>query len=245
MPRDENFVADLTRPWYRRWRSLVLLVVISLVLAVIFWFISIFMNVWGQVRSGEINLQSSTFTKGQVTDMSTIIDKSDPMLGAREAPISIVEFGDFQCPLTRQSHTIMLNLVKDNPKVLNLYWRNFPVLDDMSLTLAKAAECAHLQGRFWVYYTKIFEATDQDWTLDKISALAAEIGMNSDNFSKCLSDTRTMYKVYQDVEVASKLELAGTPTFFVNGFRIRGFVPEEGWQEILKKVIEYVNQPKQ
>jgi predicted DsbA family dithiol-disulfide isomerase len=54
-----------------------------------------------------------------------------------------------------------------------------------------------------------------------------------------------MYKVYQDVEVASKLELAGTPTFFVNGFRIRGFVPEEGWQEILKKVIEYVNQPKQ
>ena len=156
-----------------------------------------------------------------------------PPRGNPDAKIKLIEFGDFQCPACKASHPIINKILQDYSGKIVLYYRNFPLsMHKNSFIAAVAAECANEQGKFWEYHDILF---DNQNNLDKenLEKYAKNIGLNEEQFNLCLDNEKTKEFVLTDVNDAKKLNLKGTPTFFINGREVFG-----GNEQELRKLIE-------
>ncbi len=239
MEDSTNLIVEHTH-WYRKWWGVLLIFILTvfvlMVAAVVFYSV----DTYNKLKSGELNFQAMNFDRQKPYSFEEVTNISDPLLGDKNAPITIVEYGDFLCSRTQASLPVLRDLIKNNPKTVKLYWRHLPMVANESVLLAKAGECAHRQNRFWPYHDKLLllapSFTVQNLTVERLVDLAGEFGMNTENFSTCLNDAGTMYKLYEDAEAGETLSLDGTPTFFVNGYKIVGFISLENWQEIIDKL---------
>ncbi len=147
-----------------------------------------------------------------------------PSRGPVDAPVTIVEFTDYECPFCRRHATEIL------PVVLTRYGdsvryvvRNFPLaaLHPFAIAAAQAAECAYRQGRFWEYHDALLRDTGplSDAVL---RAHAAAAGLDLAAFESCLQAEETRTAVARDLLDGWELGVNGTPTLFINGRRLRG-----------------------
>ena len=156
-----------------------------------------------------------------------------PPRGDPNASIKIIEFSDFQCPACKASHPIIDRIFQDYQGEVVLYYRYFPLpMHENSFIAAEAAECANRQGRFWEYHNILFENQDK---LDKnnLKKYAENLGLNKEKFNICLDNEETKEIVLIDVNNAKKLNLKGTPTYFINGREFFGANQQE-----IEKIIE-------
>ncbi len=165
--------------------------------------------------------------------------KDAPILGYSDAPISIVEFADFQCPYSKQSEPVMRQLLAKYPEVIKIQFRDKPLTDihTEALTAAEAANCAGRQNKYWEYNQALFNQQDL-LKAETYQAIAQTLGLNLEKFSACLNGHLTLAKVKVDFEAAQKLGVNGTPTFFVNGRRLAGHLPLDLWEKIIAMVIQ-------
>ncbi len=174
----------------------------------------------------------------------------DPIRGDPNAPITIIEFSDFQCPFCARFHTQTLPLILkeyiDEGKV-NLVYRDFPIqsIHPNALPAAVAAECANEQGKYWEYHDMLFEK-QTDWSrLDSSAVIstfnqyAKDIGLQSPQFDSCLESGKYLEEVQGDLSDGRDYDITGTPGFFIGNDKI-GFVKLSGAQpfESFKKVID-------
>ena len=151
--------------------------------------------------------------------------------GWGDAPITIVEFSDFQCPACGQAYRDLHELLARRTDV-RLVFRNFPLdstcNEAMERTLhpdacnaAIAAECARRQNRFWEYHDRLFE---HQHTLDRDSLFryARELELDIPTFRTCLDDPATRERIADDVRAGVAAEIKSTPTLFINGRRVDG-----------------------
>ena len=156
------------------------------------------------------------------------------MLGSPKAAVTIVEFGDFGCPFTRQESLVMRALATTYGNSIRYIYRDFP-LEELHPGAERAAAggvCADAQGKFWEYHDALFASSDIGE--ERILAVAEDIGLNVDTFVACVNDDATMKEVYEDLADGVDADVTGTPTFFVNGEMIEGAVPFD----LFKKVIQ-------
>ncbi len=150
------------------------------------------------------------------------------VLGGADAPVTIIEFSDFQCPFCARFVEQAMPQIKedyiDTGKV-KMVFRNFPLrFHENAESAALAAECANEQGRFWEYHDKIFQ--NQAYLgMDNYRAWAVELGLNAGQFNSCLDSGKYAENVQKDAEDGAKAGVTGTPTFFVNGQKIVGAQP--------------------
>ncbi len=153
----------------------------------------------------------------------TIPVGDDPAWGSPAAPVTIVEFADFECPACKDSLPVLRQLRDLYKDQVRLVYRDFPLSSHpQARPAAEAAHCAHEQGKFWAYHDALFAQAPDLKTSDYVT-LANRLGLNQAEFTACLAGTRPKAAVARDLADAQGLGLSGTPTFFINGRYLSGF----------------------
>jgi protein-disulfide isomerase len=166
---------------------------------------------------------------------------NDPVKGSEKAPVTIVEFSDYQCPYcSRAEQTVQEVLKKYGDKVRFVY-RDYPLsFHPNAEGAAIASECAHEQGKFWEMHDAMF-ANQAKLGKDDLVTTAAGLGMDKDKFKSCLDTGKYKDEVQKDFADGQKYGVTGTPTFFINGIMMVGARGPESFQEIIDQELERKN----
>lgn len=157
-----------------------------------------------------------------------------PERGNPEARIKVVGWFDFQCRFCREAYFILEELFAEHPEDIYFQYRNY-VLNETSRDLAEASLCAGEQGRFWEYYSLLFE-NQSIVNADILNSFAAELGIDQEQFSICLISRKYAGQVNDDYQDAVRLGVIATPTFFINGRKVQGALPKEIWEKVIREV---------
>ncbi len=161
----------------------------------------------------------------------------DPSLGSSSAPITIIEFSDYQCPYCKRWHDdVWSEIQKNYADKVRLVYRDFPrsSIHCDATSAAEAANCAKEQDKFWEFHELLFKAESGLGT-EAYKKYAAEINLDAATFNKCLSDRRYQAEVQTDFEYAANLGISSTPTFFINGIPLVGAQPFEVFKQVIDK----------
>jgi protein-disulfide isomerase len=161
-----------------------------------------------------------------------------PVLGDEDAPVTLVEFGDYRCAVcARFFGTTEMRIREEFIKTgkVKMYWRDFAFLGPDSRAAAEAARCAGEQGAFWAYHDALLTRTlsNEEFSSEDLRAIAAEGGVDTEAFDACFSSGRYREAVEADRREGRGAGVQGTPTFFINGRRVAGAQP----YEVLRAVI--------
>jgi protein-disulfide isomerase len=148
-----------------------------------------------------------------------------PSLGLRDAPVVMVEFGDFHCTYCKRFHdeTITPLLQNYGDKILFVF-RDYPILGPDSTQAALAAECAYDQDAFWNFHDRLF-SDPTELTRPLFIKYAQDLKLNMDTFTSCYDNATHQTEVSKDYNDATALGVGATPTFFINGKMLLGAQP--------------------
>ena len=158
-----------------------------------------------------------------IIDLGAPVDPGrDPIRGPARAPVTIVEYGDFQCPYCGQAEPVLRNLLAGHGEV-RYVWRHLPLSDvhPRAQLAAEAAEAAADQGAFWPMHDLLLSQQDALAPSDLIR-YAGEIGLDTARFRDYLTRRAGAARIAEDVDSADLSGVSGVPTFFVNGLRHHG-----------------------
>jgi protein-disulfide isomerase len=161
---------------------------------------------------------------GQAVDPQSLVLDTSHMTGDKNAKVTLVEFGDFQCPACGFYHPKVKEILdhyKDD-KNFNFVFRNYPLTQHQNAQIAaEAAEAAGSQGKYWEMHNKLYD-TQNDWSestspLDIFAGYAGELGLNVDQFKNDVTSHKFASIVVADQADGNKLKVNSTPTFYLNG----------------------------
>lgn len=161
----------------------------------------------------------------------------DPVIGPEDAPITIVEFSDYECPYCQQWHTEVFDrLMLAYPEQVRLVYRDFPIsnIHPNAVPAAIAANCALEQDMFWDYHDKLFRM-ELGLSTDAYQEYASQLDLDVEEFVECLDSGRYEEEVQADFDFAANLGVRSTPTFFVNGIAVVGAQPFEVFQQVIEQ----------
>ncbi|MFH0780147.1 MAG: DsbA family protein [Parcubacteria group bacterium] len=222
--------------WYKRWWGIILIILAFGVVIFLPFYIYQFIVVYNQMQSGTY-MTTDMENEKPPYDMKLLIDDLTPSVGNGNATVSIVEFGDFNCHNTLLAYPIMQQLMTKYHDQVKFYWRNYPVVSEDSPDLAAAAICANRQGKFWPFHDRLFEVADTINALN-LDMVAESVGMNIKEFEACIGDSMTAAQLRKDYYAATDGEVQGTPTFFINGYKIPGVLPLATWDGIIQQFLK-------
>ncbi len=159
-----------------------------------------------------------------ILDLAEPVDPEvDHIRGPVEAPVTLVEYGDFECPHCGRAESVVRELVRTFGDDLAFVFRHLPLpeVHEHAQLAAEAAEAAGAQGRFWEMHDALF-AHQRALTLEDLVSYASGLGLDVERFKEDLYERRHALRVARDAESADESGAAGTPTFFINGRRYRG-----------------------
>jgi Na+/H+ antiporter NhaA len=163
-------------------------------------------------------------TEEELVDLSDDVDPArDHIRGPKDAPVTLLEYGDYQCPYCGQAEVAIRELIESFGDDLRYVWRHLPLNDvhpDAQLA-AEAAEAAAAQGEFWEYHDLLLAHQDE-LAPTQLAAFAEELGLDVDRFWEELQGREHAARVAEDVTTADASEVAGTPSFFIDGRRYQG-----------------------
>lgn len=159
-----------------------------------------------------------------------------PFLGQPDAPVTVIEMTDYECPFCRRHRQQVLgDLLAEYGGRVRYYSLHFPLtsIHPLAFRASEAAECAHDQGRFWEYSEAMFDSAER-LVPETLMALAGDVGMDVAVFSQCLTSGSKRDVVVGDIQAGQGLGVRGTPTFFINGKLLSGARP----LDVFRKVID-------
>jgi len=163
-----------------------------------------------------------------------------PSKGPATAPVTIVEFSDFQCPYCRSVTETLRKLQARYADQVRIVYRDFPLPNHKEAPkAAEAAACAHEQGRFWEMHDKLFD-NQSGLQVPDLKRRAAEIGLNTVRFDECLDSGKFSATWQQNRTEGQGYGVSATPTFFINGRMITGARPLEAFAEIIDEELARV-----
>lgn len=163
----------------------------------------------------------------------------DPAMsrGPAAAPVTIVEWSDYQCPFCKRAQPVLARLQAEFPDTVKIAFKDFPLPShERALPAALAARCAGAQGRYWEYHDLLFVA-QPDFSRDDLLGYARRLGLDAQPFSECLDSARFRDAVLADRREGREAGVRATPTFFVNGRKIEGAVPIEEFRAAIEQAL--------
>lgn len=192
---------------------------------------------WGSngptVAAAPQNVQPAAVQPAQRVDVST---EGYPSLGPTDAPITIVEFSDFQCPYCRKFHEETYQALLDAyPGQIRFVYRNLPLtsIHPEAFPSAVASLCAQDQNAFWPFHEKLFSSADLGHEV--YLQYAADLGLDVPSFEACLSSGKHDTAIFDDSDYAMSIGVGSTPTFFVNGYRVEGAYPLDYFKQVIDR----------
>jgi protein-disulfide isomerase len=160
-----------------------------------------------------------------------------PTLGPADAPITVVEFSDFQCPFCKRAAPTFRQLVDEYKGKVRIAFRQHPLpMHKNAMIAAKASLAAKEQGKFWEFHDVLFD-NQQDLSEENLVKLAQKAGLNVAKFSKDIKSTKFDEQIQQDIDFAMKNGAGGTPSFYVNGVALKGAKPLASFKEVIDRLL--------
>jgi len=209
--------------WYQKKWGKILLIILLFILALVIVYLIMVASYLRQPRSA-----------GQ----PTMVTADDPGFGSPEAKVQIVEFSDFECPFCKQAFPITRQIMNDYGDQIYFVYRDFPIhqVHPRAQKAAEAGQCAHEQGKFWPMHDKIFQ-NQASLAVSDLKRYAVQIGLNSGQFNNCLDSGKYQNEVQQDFTDGALAGVTGTPTFFINGQKVEGVIPESAFRKIINEIL--------
>lgn len=157
-------------------------------------------------------------------------------IGPADAPITIVEYSDYQCPFCRRWHDEVYEpLLAAYPGKIRLVYRHLPLtsIHPDAMSAAEAAMCAGEQDAYWQYHERLFSS--ESLGNDTYLQYAQDLGLNMINFETCLNDHKYQQAIQEDSDFAINLGIRSTPTFFINGLAVVGAQPLDIFKQVIDK----------
>jgi protein-disulfide isomerase len=162
-----------------------------------------------------------------------------PSLGPADAPVTIVEFSDFQCPFCKRAVPLIYQIAEKYPSEVRIVFRHLPLdsIHPRARAAAEAAACADDQDLFWEYHDRVFES-QQALSDDDLRGYAQEIGADLASFDACVASGKHAATVDADVAAASEIGVTGTPAFAVNGIMLFGLQDEQAIDALIRAELD-------
>tara|TARA_Y100000310_G_scaffold345864_1_gene471812 strand:+ start:7374 stop:8120 length:747 start_codon:yes stop_codon:yes gene_type:complete len=190
----------------------------------------------GSGDTGTVAPQEPTPPSAPTIDMEALLD-DDEFEGNADAPITIVEFSDFECPFCGRFYTDTLGQLREKyveTGKVKIIFRDFPLSFHPEATpAAEASECAADQGKFWEFHDLIFE-NQTTMSAASYKQWAADLGLDTEQFNSCVDDGTHAAEVRADFAAGQAAGVSGTPTFFINGQKVVGAQPFSVFEQIIE-----------
>jgi protein-disulfide isomerase len=162
-------------------------------------------------------------TDGKLVELSAPVTERDHVRGSPDAPVVLVEYGDYECPSCARAYWVIKELLEQLGDQISFVFRNFPISEThpRAEAVAEALEAAGGQGRFWEMHDWFYEHQHQLEGLD-LEHHAEDIGLDVELWRKELRERAHLDRVHEDLETGRHSGVTGTPTLFINGVRYRG-----------------------
>ena len=160
-------------------------------------------------------------------------ESSHPTLGSKDAAVKVIEFADFQCPFCKRSEDAVKAIREKYGDRIELVFMDFPLsFHPNAMPAANTARCANAQGKFWPYHDALF--ADQS-KLDPASlkAIAKKLGLDSAKFDACFEKNQYSAAIQKDLEEGRRLNVSGTPAFFIDGRELVGAQPTDSFTSMI------------
>ncbi|MFQ5496556.1 MAG: DsbA family protein [Nitrosopumilus sp.] len=190
-------------------------------------FIGVFMTSFPQIENNSTSITISKLTQN-----------GSPIMGDVNAPITILEWGDYQCTFCYKFHQNTLDIINEDyikTGKVKLVFKDFPLNGPDSLLAAEASYCAHDQGKYWEYHDELYKNWGGERTgwvsRDSLDKFASAVNLDLEEFNKCLDNKKYQNKVTTLHEFGEKIGIDATPSFLVFNeekiVKIRGNQPLE------------------
>ena len=159
----------------------------------------------------------------------------DPYKGPETAPITIIQFAEYQCPYCGKAGESVEQVMKEYEGKVKMVFRDFPLsFHDRAIPAAVAANCAGEQGKYWEMHDQMM-ANQRALSEDDIKGYATNIGLDLSKLETCRADPKHVAEVQKDMEDGSAAGVSGTPAFFINGIMLSGALPFERFKEVIDR----------
>jgi protein-disulfide isomerase len=164
------------------------------------------------------------------------VSERDHIQGVANAPLTLVEYGDYQCPYCGAAYPVVKQLQKTLGKQLRFVFRNFPLAQahPYALAAAEAAEAAALLGKFWEMHDAIYEH-QAELSPEALTGWAYQLGMKDEKLEQALERPEIEKRIKEDRSSGIRSGVNGTPTFFINGRRFDDAPDYQGLLATLKE----------
>jgi protein-disulfide isomerase len=166
------------------------------------------------------------------------------VLGSASAPVTVVEYADFQCPVCKRAEADIIARIERDYVVsgqVKIEFRMFPFLGQESFDAAQAAEAAREQGKFWEYHDALYNAQGREnsgaFSYEKLVELARETGLDVELFEQTLLSNKYLEPVQREADGARAAGVASTPTFFVGDEKIVGAQSYDTFQQAIERAL--------
>lgn len=206
-------------------------------------FLGFFVFLVVSIKGNNPNLSENSGTQVELSDSGEFRVAAESTTAVEERPVTIVEFGDIQCPACRQYHPIMKSLLDLYPETVALNFKHFPIMSihPNALASAVASEAAGRQGKFFEMVDLLFERQDSWARVPNPESMfieyAKELGLNEEQFANDLKDEQLSQKVESQRAEGINAGVNSTPTFFINGVRIQNPSDISGFQAIIDSIL--------
>lgn len=208
-------------------------------------FVGVAGSKWGSQTAALSDVQPAEDAVANGTAPSA--QERDVIMGDPNAPVSIIEYGDYQCPFCvkffKEAEAQIREAYIKTGKA-KLVFRNFQFLGPESILAAQAAECAKDQKKFWEFHDGVYRMEEEDGqehngniNVQSLTSLASEKGLDVPAFSKCLSANTYEEQVKKDTTAAQAAGVRSTPTIFVNGQKFEGAYPFENFKQAIESAL--------
>jgi len=162
----------------------------------------------------------------------------DPALGPADAPITIIEFSDYNCPYCEKWHAETFQpLMAAYPDQIRFVYRDFPITSQESTLAAQAAQCAGEQDAYWPFHDSLLSG-GLDLGREAYEQYATRLGLNVEALLACLDSGKFDDEVQADARYAAGLGVSGTPTFFINGLPLVGAQPLSEFRAVIDSELQ-------
>ncbi|OGF24131.1 hypothetical protein A3H09_04210 [Candidatus Falkowbacteria bacterium RIFCSPLOWO2_12_FULL_45_13] len=221
---------DSIKPWYKHWWGGAAIVLSAIILffltASAFYFI-------GEIKTAK--LRQNQLNRGLTGQKYEASNGDNYWLGSKTANISIVEFADFACPYSEKAFPTIREISQKYKDDVKFIWRDYPVVTEYSALLALAGRCAGEQGLFWLMHDKLFQ-NQGVIQAEQLVALANQIGADVTKFKDCLNQQKYLKQIMQDFTDGQSFLVSGTPTYFINGYKVAGDIPYDTFVKIIEQL---------
>ena len=163
-----------------------------------------------------------------------VSDDPGRVLGNPDAPVTIVEFADFECPYCHRATATLRELLTKYDGQVRLSFRDFPLeeIHPGAELAAEAARCASAQGKFWAYHDVLLGNTEE-LNAENLTKHARGLGLDSTQFDACLQEHKFKGQIEDDMKAGMEAGVSGTPAFFINGVFFNGLQPVSMFESVI------------